>query len=46
MTNRNRPPVVIAVASAGVFEPIDRIEHLDGWTATIDAGDHDVGGGR
>ncbi|AFO58936.1 MULTISPECIES: hypothetical protein [unclassified Natrinema] len=46
MTNRNRRPVVIAVASAGAFEPIDRVEYRDGWTATIDAGDHDGGGGR
>ncbi len=46
MTNRNRPPVVIAVASAGAAEPIDRVEHLDGWTATIDAIDYDGGGDR
>ncbi|WP_175417036.1 hypothetical protein [Natrinema pallidum] len=46
MTNRNRRPVGIAVASAGAFEPIDRVEHRDGWMAAIDAGDHHGGGDR
>ncbi|ELY77341.1 hypothetical protein [Natrinema gari] len=44
MTNRNRRPVVVAVASADAFEPSDRVETRDGWTATIDASDHDGGG--